>query len=89
MTKPANITGIWDNGSESLDRYTVAVEPEADALRSPYVPMLGLSLDATSPQGFSQWTECLPGPHLGREIGWEELPEHIRAHVAARVRRSL
>ncbi len=27
-----------------------------------------------------------PGPHLGREISWEELPEQIRAHVTARLK---
>jgi hypothetical protein len=86
MTKPANVTGIWDNGGKTMDRYTVAVEPDRDALWSPYVPTLALSLDATSPQGLSQWAEGLPGPHLGREISWRELPEHIRAHVVERVK---
>lgn len=86
MANPANVTGVWDNGGKTVDRYTVAVEPDPDAARSPYLSTLALSSDPTSPQGFSQWTEGLPGPHLGREITWEDLPEHIRAHVAARLK---
>lgn len=85
MAKPANVSGIWDNGGKTMDRYTVAVEPDPDA-SSRYLPTLALSLDPTSPQGLSQWTEGLPGPHLGREIKWEDLPEQIRAHVAARLK---
>lgn len=86
MAKPANISAIWDNGGKSLDRFTIAVEPDADVSRSSCLPTLSLSLDAASPQGFSQWAEAVPGPHLGRDITWEELPEHIRAHVTARMK---
>ena len=84
MAKPANVTGIWDNGGKTIDRYTVAVEPDVDAPQNTYVPMLGLSVDPASPHGFSQWTKGFPGPQLGSEITWEELPEDVRAHVAAR-----
>jgi len=85
VAKPVQVTAVWDNGGKTLDRYTVAVEPGPDWPRGPYVPMLAMSIDAASPQGVSQWTPGIPGPQLGREILWEELPEQIRAHAAARL----
>jgi hypothetical protein len=80
------VTAVWDNGGRTLDRYTVAVEPGPDWPQGRCVPMLAMSIEAGSPQGVSQWTLGVPGPQLGREILWEELPEQVRAHAAARLR---
>lgn len=84
--RPSAVIGIWDNGGETCDRYTVALDPKSYPERAGYVAMLGLSSDPTSPLGFSQFTTGQCGPHLGKRISWAKLPEHIRAHVAARLK---
>jgi hypothetical protein len=86
-TKPREVIGCWDNGGKTADRYTVAFNPDTSehASIARGVPMLGMSTRPTHPQGFSQWTEGVPGPHLGRRVAWAKLPENIRAHVCARL----
>lgn len=67
---------IYDNGGETLDRYTACfrVEKMKDGRR--YFPYLGFS---TSPLGFSQHGDAdLPidrpsGKHLGKRIAFESL----------------
>jgi hypothetical protein len=75
LEMPKNVKSIWDNGGKSIDRYTI-VYKDGD--------MLGLSEKPEHPQGFSQFTSGDEGPHLGKKIKWENLPEHLKKHIIKR-----
>lgn len=75
---------ITDNGGATADRYMVLFS-DGDAL--------ALSGGPSHPQGVSMWAENVDPAALqenveeGREVdlGWHDLPEHIRRHVRARL----
>lgn len=75
----------YDNGGRTADRYTVFPYRRLAGTYGQGA-CLGLSDDCTSPQGFSQWGEGVPGRHLGKRIPFASLPEHVRAHVLARIK---
>lgn len=65
---------VFDNGGKTFDRYTVIYNAEGD-----YVAM---SADPFHPQGFGQHGEkCLPGPHLGKLIDFDDLPDDCKRLV--------
>ena len=71
MTKnPKFIKAVYDNGGKTIDRYTIVL-PDGDGC-------LSLSDDPNSPQGFSQFGECVEGSHLGKKISWNKLPKNVR-----------
>jgi hypothetical protein len=85
VTRPADVQAIYDIGpDDAIDRYTVVLGDEWGA-NPGYHAMLGLSNAPEHPQGFSQFTEGLDGPHLGQPVAWGSLPTHIREHIAMRV----
>jgi hypothetical protein len=78
------IVAIYDNGGETLDRYTVVTD-EAVAYGSH--SMLGLSEGGV---GFSQWSDGQfhydeDNEHLGKRIPFESLTAATQAHIASRV----
>lgn len=75
---------VYDNGGETLDRYTVVIDGEDwDSSSSPGMKaMLGLSEGGRS---FSQHTEGQEGPHLGRGIAFQSLDEQTQRHIIARL----
>lgn len=78
------IIAIYDNGGETMDRYTIVFNTYhnwQETLRE----CLALSNDPNSPQGFSQWSSCQVGKHLGKKLKFEQLPEHIQKHVEMRM----
>ena len=77
------LKAVYDNGGQTVDRYTVILS-EGDAI-PPRVPCLGLSDNPDSPQGFSQYGECLEGEHLGKKISFEDLPENVQEYVKRRL----
>ena len=85
MERPQDITGIWDSGPGTGDRYTFVLNDEWAA--SPgYAACLGINANPEHPQhGISQFCGCLAGPHLGREITWDSLPSDLQEHVAGRL----
>jgi len=81
----------YDNEGATTDRYTIFPrnsEFDACAIRQrggrPLRMSLGLSDQPGHPLGFSQWTHAQAGPHLGRKIQFDSLPEMIRAHAIKR-----
>ncbi len=83
----------YDNGGETYDRYTVI--PRDRAFDSLVVRRrgsrllrlcLGMSEEPTHPLGFSQWTHCQAGLHLGRKLPFTALPKAIQSYVTARCR---
>lgn len=84
---PEYVLACYDNGGSTADRYTVMLGGSlwsADMGRTVFY--LAMSGAPTHPQGFSQWGE-MPAANrtgFGRHVRWLDLPDHIRAHVAAR-----
>ena len=77
------VKAVYDNGGETADRYTVVFDSHDQ--RPPYYDCLGMSNNPTNPLGFSQWGTCVLGNHMGTEINFSELPEHIQQHVKDRL----
>ena len=79
------IIAVFDS-PEFADRYTVVLDRAGWSTSAPNLyPSLGLSGNPDSPQGVSQFSECIPGDHLGREVEFEDLPENVREHVRRRL----
>ena len=81
------ILAVYDHGDSTADRYTVVLDcPDygAGSEETEYTA-LGLSTDCDSPQGFSQWDTAIIGPHLGKEISIDNLPENVKRHALARI----
>lgn len=75
------IKSIWDNGGETLDRYTVVLDvPWRDG--SDTYEALAV---ASEPGAFSQFCEAKPGRHLGKKIKFEDLPLGVVKHLYERL----
>ena len=87
----STVLAIFDNGGETIDRYTVVLGTGQVSDTDYNRDMLALGDDVTSPQGFSQYTygEFNPSKdnsHLGKEIRWEDLPETHQKHIIWRIK---
>ena len=85
---------VYDNEGQTLDRYTIFPRDpvwDAQARRvtsTRYLrPCLSLSGRPVPwhPQGVSQFTTGMPGPHLGKRISLQALPVDIRTHALQRL----
>ncbi len=77
------IISIYDNDGETHDRYTIVLnEPWAPG----FLTCLGLSDNPNSPQGFSQFSSCQDGSHLGSKIEFNSLPIEIQNHIIERIK---
>lgn len=76
-----NILSVFDDGGKSFDRYTIVLKEKE---HGKWV-CLGLSINTTSPNGFSQFSNCEVGPHLGKKIKWNALPAHVKKHAEERL----
>jgi hypothetical protein len=84
---------IWDDGGKTCDRYSITFEiynnksGKWDIWKDgDKIVCLGLSSDPISPQGFSQFSTCQEGRHLGKRIAWSELPKLIQKHILLRMK---
>ena len=85
MEKPESIETIFDNDGKTIDRFTVIFELDSDS-EIFFHPCLSFSIDPEHPQGFSQWGHYVfDNKPLGKEINWEELPEHLQKHIIMRI----
>lgn len=82
------IKAIYDNGGETLDRYTVVFDNRRIDYRCNEYTLayecLCLSDNPGHPTGVSMWGECNIGNHLGKKITLKSLPKHIQKHIAMR-----
>jgi len=90
LNKPLDISepdikAIYDNGGETLDRYTVVLNSHDMNSDPQFNDALGLSDNPTHPQGFSQFTSAMDGDHLGKRIRFDQLPMNIRQHITDRL----
>lgn len=63
----------YDNGGESIDRYTVVYLDHPEAYPGTFAAV-GMNASPFHPQGFGQHTTAIPGKHLGRRIAFSNLP---------------
>jgi hypothetical protein len=78
---PIKIKEVYDNEGDSFDRYTI-VTNQSDGK---YSLCLCLNENPDSPQGFSQFSDCISGPHLGKKIKFTDLPSKVRIHAKKRL----
>lgn len=71
----------WDNGGSTADRYTIIFTNQPEDQAKATFAAVGASDDVTSPQGFYQHTIAQPGRHLGKRIGFTQLPEALQKRV--------
>jgi len=78
---------VYESRDDVADKYTAVLRSsDWDASAAPgMLAMIGMSGSPTHPQGISQFCSGQEGPHLGRKLQWGEVPEHIRAHIVARI----
>ena len=69
---------IYDNGGETMDRYTIVPKGEEFKERNGMNQMIGSSND---PQGFWQHTSGKIGSHLGKKIDFDKLPEAVQKAI--------
>jgi ribosomal protein L37AE/L43A len=74
---------IWDNGGKTADRYSVVT---SETIGRGLYMILGLSDDCDSPGGVNMFSEGTPGPHLGREVLFRELPSKVQKCVKERLK---
>jgi hypothetical protein len=70
------IVRCYDNGGETMDRYTVVYldQQESKEPRGVYYDCRAMSANPFHPQGFGQMSTCVLGPHLGKRIAFADLP---------------
>lgn len=70
---------IYDNGGKTLDRYTAIPPRWARAMH--YDARRGVwdaVCSGTDPRGVSGHCDAVPGPHLGKRVHWDDLPESVQ-----------
>ena len=75
---------IFDNGGETLDRYTIALKGYRDHRGRTTYPYLGASEHPFAPQGFGQHGESdefLKGKHLGKRVAFDDCPPDVQAFI--------
>lgn len=70
----------YDNGGKTCDRYTIIPPRWAKDYHERGALFCAIASDANPfhPQGFGQCVSAVPGPHLGKRIRWDELPEDVQ-----------
>ena len=72
---------VYDNGGESMDRYTVVIGDD----------VFGMSENPGSPQGFNQWAgnvgkDIRLGSHLGKVVKVTSLPKPVQKAIKDRMK---
>ncbi len=81
--KPGCVVAIYDDPN-CFDRYTVVCGVPHEKNGADFFDCLCLSDNCDSHQGVSQWSECMDGPHLGKKVDFDELPDNVRNCIIAR-----
>ena len=72
---------IYDNGGETMDRYTVIIGDD----------VFGMSENPTSAQGFNQWAgnvgkDIRIGSHLGKTVKMTSVPKEVQKAIKDRMK---
>lgn len=76
------ILKIYDNGGETFDRYTVYYDAFTDSKAARFHHCRCMSEHPCHPHGFGQYSDGTIGPHNGKEISFDDLPQECRDLVA-------
>lgn len=71
----------YDNGGRSFDRYTIIPPRWAHQYRERdprTFHAIGASCNPYYPQGFGMYITAMPGPHLGKRVHWQDLPDDVQ-----------
>lgn len=75
IASTVSITGIYDNGGRTFDRYTVVYDEYATRIPGEeMLSCLGMSENPFHPQGYCEHSSCMDGAHLGKRIELTDLP---------------
>jgi hypothetical protein len=83
VTKSPKILAIYD-APDFADRYSIYIDEKHDR-EGKYYMVLGLSDDCYQPNGVNMWSSGTLGPHNGKEIKFEDLPERVQKCARARL----
>ena len=82
---------MWDNGGETIDRYTIAISGLQEIDGEPYTYFMGASDSPFHPQGFGQHGHEIPTwkhkahrggfRHLGKRVKFYELPPDVQRFI--------
>lgn len=72
------VIGVYDNGGESMDRFTIVLDQARPVGFNILNECIGMSLNPNSSQGFCQFSECQIGEHLGKKITVDTLPQLVQ-----------
>lgn len=81
MARYGTVLRCYDNGGRSYDRYTIIPPRQAHEYREDRAGLfmaIGASERPFNPHGFGQCVSATPGPHLGRRVRWDALPEDVQ-----------
>ncbi len=79
---------IYDNGGETVDRYTVVYDCPNDPEQAAWnagrrmVPTLGCSRGG---RAYSEFSLAQEGPHLGEPVRFQDLDTYTAAHITSRL----
>lgn len=72
---------VYDNNGRSFDQFTIIPPRWAKEYvnRDRSFSAIGSSQDPFHPMGFGMHVDATPGPHLGKRIQWNDLPEKVKS----------
>lgn len=80
--KKMKVIKVYDNEGESLDRFTIVLEKNhlvgLIGAKTAVHECIGMSLYPERANGYCQFSECVLGDHLGKEIAVEDLPQNVQ-----------
>lgn len=77
MKQPKNLR-CYDNGGETMDRYTVVYMDFPERSANTY---MALGMSENPFHGIGQHTSAMPGKHLGKRICFQDLPGECQRAV--------
>lgn len=84
--KPKSVKSCWHNEGRTMDEYTIVLNTHENSGNKKFFDCLGLSKIPDSPNGYSQFSLCSVGNHLGKRIKFETLPINIIRHIVSRLK---
>lgn len=81
METNLKVIAVYDNGGESLDRYTIVTNERYKSRVNPNRYMYNAISSSHYGGGVFMWTECLRGRHLGKKIQLTDLSEELQNKI--------
>lgn len=81
MATNLKVIAVYDNGGESLDRYTIVTNERYKSRTNPNRYMYSAISSSHYGGGVFMWTECLRGRHLGKKIQLSDLSEELQSKI--------